>query len=89
MAIILNQTLTHLCPMCTRDVEHVLHIFFDCEYAQRCWELAGLIFDMQKVESAAVATGQASQESNNNLLTVTRVLRGIKKFRTRKYWRQI
>lgn len=41
------------CPMCNTDVEHVVHVFFDCEFANTCWEHAGLKFDMNTVESAA------------------------------------
>lgn len=27
---------TIMCPMCGSDIEQLLHIFFYCEYAQRC-----------------------------------------------------
>lgn len=39
-----------LCPMCERDVEHLLHVFFDCAFAYQCWLYAGTVFDMQYVE---------------------------------------
>lgn len=38
--------------MCSIDVEHLLHIFFDCSFAKECWQSAGLHYAMQDVESA-------------------------------------
>lgn len=40
-----------LCPMCDNDVEHLLHVFFDCQFASQCWAYAGLSYDMSLVES--------------------------------------
>lgn len=41
------------CPMCNRDVEHILHLFFDCEFAKECWSKTDLTFDMRTVECGA------------------------------------
>ena len=41
-----------LCPMCNTDVIHLLNVFFDCQYATKCWDYAGLKYDMARVESA-------------------------------------
>lgn len=35
-----------LCTMCERDVEHLLHVFFDCAFANQCWCYAGAGYDM-------------------------------------------
>lgn len=35
-----------LCPMCEVDVEHLLHIFFDCSFAKQCWSYVGCVMDM-------------------------------------------
>lgn len=43
---------TIICPMCESDVEHLLHLFFDCPYAKECWVKANTIYNMQEVESA-------------------------------------
>lgn len=43
--------LSILCPMCNTDVEHLLHIFFDCTFATQYWNLAGGGYDMHAVES--------------------------------------
>ena len=40
------------CPMCEGDIEHLLHVFFDCTFAQQCWSTAGLNLDMRLVDSA-------------------------------------
>lgn len=39
-----------LCPMCARDVEHPMHLFFDCEFATGCWNYSGLVFDVSTTE---------------------------------------
>lgn len=36
--------------MCVGDVEHLRHLFFECNFAVECWQLMGLNFDMQEVE---------------------------------------
>lgn len=28
-----------ICLMCEHDIEHVLHLFFDCEFARSCWQV--------------------------------------------------
>lgn len=43
---------TIVCPMCNLDVEHLLHIFFDCVFARKCWLKSGITSDMETVESA-------------------------------------
>ncbi|XP_074323028.1 uncharacterized protein LOC141659976 [Apium graveolens] len=43
---------TIMCPLCNVDVEHLLHVFFDCRFASECWSKAGIVYDMQRVEEA-------------------------------------
>lgn len=38
--------------MCSVDVDHMCHVFFDCHYAKSCWQAAGLSFDMSQVSFA-------------------------------------
>lgn len=33
------------CPICLTDIEHMAHLFFNCEFAVDCWRLAGLWYD--------------------------------------------
>lgn len=42
---------TIICPMCERDVEHLLHIFLDCNFGKDCWRTLGLEFNTDDVES--------------------------------------
>lgn len=40
------------CPMCSNDVEHLLHVFFDCTFSTQCWNHVGLCYDMHLIEYA-------------------------------------
>lgn len=40
------------CTKCVGDIEHLLHLFLDCRFAQECWKEVGLVYDMREVESA-------------------------------------
>ena len=42
-----------LCPMCNIEVEHLLHIFFDCKFASECWKVMNLSYDMRNADSAS------------------------------------
>lgn len=53
--------------MCTGDIEHLLHLFFDCIFARSCWQHIGLNYDMREVESAPEwFLNKLSTESNDN-----------------------
>ena len=39
------------CVFCGSDVEHHLHLFFDCQYAQDCWNHADLLFITDDIEN--------------------------------------
>lgn len=41
-----------ICPMCERDVEHLLHIFMDCPFEKEWWNIMGLNFDISTIEEA-------------------------------------
>lgn len=43
-----------ICPICEIDIEQLLHIFFYCAFARRCWSKIGLALDidMSEVETA-------------------------------------
>lgn len=40
------------CPICNVDVEHLLHLFFECPFARNCWNAHNLVYDMHDVQSA-------------------------------------
>lgn len=73
--------------MCEVDVEHLLHVFFDCSFDKQCWTYAGCVFDMQSVDNAphwlvqklSIATGE-------EILLIAKVLWGIWFFRNKKIW---
>lgn len=67
-----------LCPLCNRDVEHKLHVFFDCLFATQCWQLAGLGFDMADVKNAlGWLLNRLETDNNDTLIKVAIVLWGI------------
>ena len=35
--------------MCNTNIEHSLHVFFDCQFVRSCWEDAGTLYDMSTV----------------------------------------
>lgn len=76
-----------MCPLCLNDVEHVLHLFFDREFARKCWQSVNLLFDMQEVEYAAYwPLDKLSKEPKEQLITITKVLSGIRYARNKKVW---
>lgn len=77
------------CPMCNRDIEHILHLFFDCEFDKECLSKTDLTFDMTTIEFGADwLLNKLNTESNDNLITITRVLTGIWFARNRKVWEE-
>lgn len=40
-----------MCPLCIVDVEHLLHVFFDCTFAKNCWRAARFSLNMSQVFS--------------------------------------
>lgn len=76
-----------LCPMCESDIEHLLHVFFDCDFAKQCWNVVGLQYDMSCVENASdwllQKLGCESQEINGK---IAKVLWGIWSARNLKVW---
>lgn len=75
------------CPMCDLDVEHLLHVFFDCPFARLCWHYAGCDYDMSNVEFAPDWLIQKLASANNDeMMTICRVLWGIWFFRNKKVW---
>lgn len=73
------------CVMCNSDVERLLHLFFDCRFAQDCWQRAGLGFDMLAIESAPEwLLHKLSGDIEDNLVKISTVLYGILFARNKK-----
>ena len=66
------------CTMCTCDVEHLLHLFFDCNFALECWNRVGLVYNMMDVESTPEwLLNRLGSESEENLVKISAVLWGV------------
>ncbi|XP_017217191.2 uncharacterized protein LOC108194764 [Daucus carota subsp. sativus] len=73
--------------MCDKDVEHLLHVFMDCEFAKECWRLMGAEFDFWTVESAPEwVLGRLESETSEVQLKLAKVLWGIWNARNFKVW---
>lgn len=66
------------CPMCTRDIEHLIHLFFECQFAKECWQIIGLSYNMWDVEYGDVwLLDRFNSASDEVLIKITVVLWGI------------
>lgn len=66
------------CSMCEGDIEHMLHVFFDCDFAKQCWSNARMDLNMSEVESAQEwLLEQLSHEPNEKLIIIDTVLWSI------------
>lgn len=73
--------------MCVGDIEHLLHLFFDCPYAQKCWQQVGLAYDMREVVSAPEwLLNRLSTESNDTLIKIATVLYAVWWARNKRIW---
>lgn len=74
-------------PMCGLDVEHKLHLFFDCSFASGCWQYVGLNYDMRQIEFAPDwLLHKLSTAEHDELVLIARVLWDIWFFRNKKVW---
>lgn len=75
--------------MCEQDVEHLLHVFFDCPFARHCWQYVGREYDMSTVEYVPDwLIQQINNASGEDISMISRVLWGIWLFRNKKVWEQ-
>lgn len=66
------------CPMCVGDIEHMNHLFIDCNYAKECWHEVGLDFDTREEEYAHVwLINVLASASNDVLIKISTVIWGI------------
>lgn len=66
------------CPMCIGDIEHLLHLFFDCKFAKDCWRCVGLEYEMQIVENApSWFLEKLASETHDNLVKIETVVWGV------------
>lgn len=75
------------CPLCNNDVEYMLHLFFDCNFAADCWAHANAMQDMTEVEAApSWLLDKLATASVEELVKISMVLWGIWNWRNRKVW---
>lgn len=80
---------TIVCHICSSDAEHILHVFFDCDYAKRCWLKSGLVYDMREVESTPTwMLEKLCTESEEKLIIIAKTLWGICFSRNRRVWEE-
>lgn len=81
--------MTIIYPMCNTDVEHLAHLFLDCDYAKECWSIAGLSFNTNDVEDIpGWLTHHLSTVCNEVQVKIAEVLWSIWTARNQKVWEQ-
>lgn len=73
--------------MCLSDIEHLVHIFFDCTFAASCWQYVGVAYHMQEVECVSdCLIHKISNDPSEEVEVAAKVLWGIWFFGNRKVW---
>lgn len=63
------------CVMYVSDVEHLLHLFFDCVFAEAYWQRMEPSYNMWEVESASAwLHDKLITETGDNLIKIANVL---------------
>ena len=75
------------CSMCEADVEHMLHIFFDCDFAKNCWNSVGMKLYMDEVEfTPDWLLERLSIEPHEKLITIVTVPWSLWFARNKRVW---
>lgn len=75
------------CPMCNRDIEHLLHLFFDCPFANGCWQSVNIRYAMGEVHFAPDWLLQIlTSAKHDEVVAVCLVLWGIWCWRNKRVW---
>lgn len=78
---------TIICPFFNIDVEHLLHVFFDCSFAASYWRYKGFQFDMSTVDSAPDwLLNKLDTADNDELVNICTILWGVWFWRNKKVW---
>lgn len=78
---------TILCPFCNSDVEHLKHVFIECQFARSYWGLVDANIDTSEVEELPHwLLERLSLATNNQLVSITQVMRGIWMARNKCVW---
>ncbi|KAL8126745.1 hypothetical protein AgCh_013868 [Apium graveolens] len=75
------------CPMCLRDIEHMAHLFFDCDFAGDCRHHVGLVYDWSNVEYAHDwLLEKISTATADEVAKICIVLWGVWYWRNKRVW---
>lgn len=78
---------TIICPLCNTNVEHILHVFFDCAFAAQVWQQLNCVFDMSSVEAGHVWLLQKFSTGDNvKIVSISTGLWGIWYERNLRVW---
>lgn len=78
---------TFLCPMCGVDVEHVRHLFCECQFARECWQALGVDITAYDIEDLSSWLLDLIERNDPVLITAApTVLASIWFARNRKVW---
>lgn len=78
---------TILFPFYITDVEHLLHVFFDCDFAVQCWQYLGQHLDLTTIEHAPTWLLQKlSSVGGEEIITIATGLWGIWNARNLRLW---
>lgn len=76
-----------MCPFCNVDIEHLLHLFFDCRFATSYWQAANMQYDMREEESAPQWVLNKLETAKHEEVTgICVVLWGIWYWRNQRVW---
>lgn len=73
--------------MCLTDIEHMAHLFFDCEFAQGCWNHVGVSYDWSTVEYAHEwLLSKVDSAPMEEITRICVILWGVWYWRNKKVW---
>lgn len=76
---------TIIYPMCCRDIEHMFHMFFDCQFAVQCWFYAGLALNTSmSLSTPEWLVHKSSTRPDVEIYKIVTVLWGICYWRNKK-----
>lgn len=74
-------------PMCLNDIEHMTHLFFDCDFVGDCWHHVGLKYDWSNVEHAHEwLLEKISTAPTNEVIKICIVMWGVWFWGNKKFW---
>lgn len=77
-----------ICFMCEHDIEHLLHIFFDCNFVTKCWRIVDLDFNRHSIECTSTwLLDGITNFSADEVKKIVTVLWGVWFAENKKVWK--